>query len=312
MSYNRIALFGITKLSGPWSFSALQAFVAVAPRAAGFSRAADALFLTQPAVSKRVSALEEELRARLFDRMGRSVVLTEAGEALLPHARRVLGEVEASRQAVSDLRGTVGGRLRIGTSHHIGLHRLPPILRAYTAGYPEVELDLHFMDSEQACQAVDRGELELAVVTLPESPAASLETETLWPDPLVLVAAPEHPLAGRSGVALAELAAHPAVLPAATTFTRRILAEALRPHGLRLHVALETNYLETIKMMVSVGLGWSALPRTMADAGLALLDVPALALERRLGLVRRVGRTPGNAATAFARVARRHAGAVVA
>jgi len=89
--------------------TALQAFLAVAEHGS-FSRAADALFLTQPAVSKRISALEDELRTPLFDRMGRSVRLTEAGETLLPHARRVLGELESGRQAVADLQGRVGCR----------------------------------------------------------------------------------------------------------------------------------------------------------------------------------------------------------
>lgn len=283
--------------------ASVQAFIAVA-EGGSFSRAADALFLTQPAVSKRIAALEDELRARLFDRMGRSVRLTEAGEALLPHARRVLAEVDAGRQVVADLQGTIGGRLRIGTSHHVGLHRLPPVLRAFAAQYPEVDLDLHFMDSEQACFAVEQGELELAVVTLPEAPPSTLATETLWPDPLDLVAAADHPLAGRTPLAPADLAAWPAILPAPTTFTRRIIAEALRPYGLQLRVALETNYLETIKMMVSVGLGWSALPRTMVTGELVALRVAGIEPGRRLGLVRRVGRTLGNAAHAFAAIAR--------
>ncbi|WP_070989796.1 LysR family transcriptional regulator [Halofilum ochraceum] len=283
--------------------TALQAFVAVA-EAGSFSRAADTLFLTQPAISKRIAALEDDLRARLFDRMARSVELTEAGRALLPHARRVLGELETSRQVVADLSGTVGGRLRIGTSHHVGLHRLPPILRRYTSRYPDVELDLHFMDSEQACQAVDRGELELAVVTLPENPPETLAIETLWPDALDFVAAPDHPLAGQTRIEVADLAQWPAILPAVTTFTRRIVAAALRPSGAHLRIALETNYLETIKMMVSVGLGWSALPRTMNHGELTVLTLEGVQLQRRLGLVSRVGRTPANAAGAFVEVAR--------
>ncbi|PSQ93843.1 MAG: LysR family transcriptional regulator, partial [Proteobacteria bacterium SW_6_67_9] len=163
--------------------SALQAFEAVC-RGRSFSQAADELFLTQPAVSKRIAALESELGTRLFDRIGRAVVPTEAGRALQPHARHVLAEVEASRQAIADLSGQVAGRLQVGTSHHIGLHRLPPILRAYTQDYPGVELDLDFMDSEQACLAVERGDLELAVVTLPASPPDTLVTEALWADPL--------------------------------------------------------------------------------------------------------------------------------
>lgn len=283
--------------------TALQAFVAVA-ETGSFSRAADSLFLTQPAISKRIAALEDDLRARLFDRMARRVEMTEAGRALLPHARRILGELETSRQAVADLSGTVAGRLRIGTSHHVGLHRLPPILRRYSSRYPEVELDLHFMDSEQACQAVDRGELELAVVTLPESPPETLAVETLWPDPLDFVAAPDHPLTRQARIEVTDLAQWPAILPAVTTFTRRIVAAALRPSGVNLRIALETNYLETIKMMVSVGLGWSALPRTMNHGELGVLPLEGIRLERRLGLVSHVGRTPANAAGAFVEVAR--------
>ncbi|MEX1082477.1 MAG: LysR family transcriptional regulator [Halofilum sp. (in: g-proteobacteria)] len=288
--------------------ASLQTFISVA-EGGSFSRAADALFLTQPAVSKRVFALEEELGARLFDRMSRSVRLTEAGEALLTHARRVLAELEASRQAIADLQGTVGGRLRIGTSHHVGLHRLPPVLRAFSAQYPEVELDLHFMDSEQACFAIERGDLELAVVTLPETPPETLLTETIWPDPLVLIAGAEHPLAHAGSLTPGALADHGAILPAPTTFTRRLLNEALRPHGIRLRVTLETNYLETIKMMVSVGLGWSALPRTMALPELVELRIQGIDVRRRLGLVQRVGRTLGNAARAFTEVTRAHADA---
>jgi DNA-binding transcriptional LysR family regulator len=163
------------------------------------------------------------------------------------------------------------------------------------------------VDSEQACQAVDRGELELAVVTLPESQPETLALETLWLDPLDFVAAPDHPLSGEARIEVAELAQWPAILPAANTFTRRIVAAALRPSGTQLRIALETNYLETIKMMVSVGLGWSALPRTMNHGELAVLPVAGVRLQRRLGLVTRVGRTPANAAGAFVEIAREQA-----
>ncbi len=280
--------------------AALRAFVAVAEQGS-FSRAADSLFLTQSAVSKRIAALEDELRAPLFDRIGRSVHLTEAGAVLLTRARRILAEIEAGRQAIADLGGTVAGRLRLGTSHHIGLHYLPPVLRAFTVSYPAVELDLRFLESEAACEAVERSELELAVVTLPESPAVALATETLWPDPLAFAVGPDHALCQLTPpLAPAMLADQPAILPAPATFTRRIVAAALAPFGVRPHVTLETNYLETIKMMVAVGLGWSVLPRTMlADGELQPLEIAGIDLERRLGLVRRDGRTLGNAARAF-------------
>ena len=97
-----------------------------------FSLAAEKLHLTQPAVSKRVALLEEQLGTGLLDRIGRNISLTEAGQALLPHALAVQRELDAAQQSVRDLSGAVAGRLRIATSHHIGLHRLPPVLSAFS------------------------------------------------------------------------------------------------------------------------------------------------------------------------------------
>ena len=148
-------------------FANLQAFVAVAEQRS-FSRAAGQLFLTQPAISKRIAGLEEELGSPLFDRIGHQVQLTEAGRALLPRARRLLRDLEDSRRAIRNLSGQIAGQLSVGTSHHIGLHRLPAVLRHYTAAYPTVELDLQFMESEQVCHGVLHGDCELGVVTLPD------------------------------------------------------------------------------------------------------------------------------------------------
>ncbi|MDX5333036.1 MAG: LysR family transcriptional regulator [Gammaproteobacteria bacterium] len=277
---------------------ALQTFVAVA-EAASVSRAAEALHLTQPAVSKRLAGLETELGTPLFDRIGRRLALTEAGRTLLPNARRILQELEESRRLIANLSREVRGPLSLATSHHIGLHRLPPVLRRYTRDHPQVELDLRFMDSEAACAAVEHGDLELAVVTLPSAPAPVLDTGLVWDDPLVVVTGLNHPLAGRGRVALRELAAYPAILPAVGTYTREIIARAVEATGTTLNVNLETNYMETIKMMVSIGLGWSALPRTMLGPELRELHVEELRLVRQLGTVRHRERTLSNAAQAF-------------
>ena len=285
----------------------LQAFVAVAEQGS-FSLAADALFLTQPAVSKRVASLEGELDTRLFDRIGRTVQLTEAGRLLLPRARRILGELEDSRRAIAGLSDEVAGVLTLATSHHIGLHHLPPVLRAFTADHGAVELDLRFMDSEAACHAVEQGELELAAVTLPPTPEPRLETRALWPDPLHLAVASDHPLAQRPALGLADLAAWPAILPAASTYTRQIAERAFAPLGLRLKTRLSSNYLETIKMLVSVGLGWSILPATLLDEQVIALPLPeGLRLERILGVVHHRDRSQSNAARAFMEHLLRHA-----
>ena len=110
---------------------ALKAFVMVAEHRS-FSMAAEKLFITQPAISKRIAGLEQELNCQLFDRIGRNVVLTEAGIALLPRANNILRQVEETRRAMTNLSGEVSGALSMGTSHHVGLHRLPIVLRQFT------------------------------------------------------------------------------------------------------------------------------------------------------------------------------------
>jgi DNA-binding transcriptional LysR family regulator len=276
----------------------LQAFVAVA-ETGSFSMASDNLFLTQPAISKRISALETELDIHLFDRIGRKITLTEAGHALLVRARTILQQVEDSKRAIQNLSGHVAGKLSIGTSHHIGLHRLPPVLRAFTHTHPEVELDLHFMDSEEACNAIEHGELELGIVTLPLEPAKVLQTHQVWPDPLDIVVNQSHPLASVDKISARHLANYSAILPTRGTYTRQIFEHTMRKHKLELKVGLSTNYLETIKMMVSVGLGWSVLPRSMLSKELKTLNIEGITLQRQLGIVWHSGHTLSNAAKAM-------------
>lgn len=277
---------------------ALQAFVAVAEKRS-FSQAAEQLFLTQPAISKRVASLESELDTRLFDRIGRKVELTQSGQALLPRARNILLDVEDSRRVISNLSGNISGKLSIGTSHHIGLHRLPPVLRSFTRQYPEVELDLHFMDSEEACRAVEHGDLELGIVTLPLQTPEDLHAYFIWPDPLAVVVEKNHPLVRQRDLSLAMLAREPAILPTHGTYTREIIEKNIEPEQLQLNIRLATNYLETIKMMVSIGLGWSVLPYSMITDDLTVLQVKGLQLERKLGVVWHQNRTLSNSAQAM-------------
>jgi len=273
----------------------LSAFIAVS-NTQSFSRAAEQLFITQPAVSKRISSLEGELNTRLFDRIGKTVQLTEAGRALIPSAQRILAELEESKRAISNLDRKVDGHLKLATSHHIGLHRLPPVLRAYTTLYPAVDLDIRFMDSEEACSSVLKGEVELAIATLPENCWEHLISETIWHDPLDIVISAEHSDANRQGLSVSRLQSLPAILPAKNTFTRVLLEQALGLNEKNLNIAMETNYLETIKMMVSIGLGWSVLPVSMLSHDIARMDIQGVEFERLLGVVRHQHRTLSNAA----------------
>ncbi|WP_043315478.1 LysR family transcriptional regulator [Microbulbifer sp. HZ11] len=276
----------------------LRAFLAIAEQNS-VSEAAEQLHLTQPAVSKRLASLEAQLGAPLFDRIGRKLQLTNAGRALLPRARHILNEVSDAEHELRSLGETIGGSLRIATSHHVGLHHLPPVLREFSNLYPDVSLDIDFLDSEQAYEALMAGEYELAVVTLALKDYPNLNAQIIWPDPCVVVAAPDHPLAQMPELDLPALARYPAILPDMNTYTGRLIKREFDAHGLKLTAKLATNFLETIKMMAGVGLGWSVLPKTLIDDSLAELPMPQLSIVRNLGIIYHRNRTLSNAANAL-------------
>jgi DNA-binding transcriptional LysR family regulator len=282
--------------------AALQAFLAVA-ETGSFSRAAERIFITQPAVSKRISALESQLGTRLFDRIGRTVRLTEAGQALLERTRAILRELDDVKRSIANLTGTIGGELALATSHHIGLHRLPPALKRFHDTYPGVHLGLQFMDSEKACTAVAQGEIELDLVTLPPGLPGPLRVVKVWDDPLDIVVSRTHPLADIPVPAKA-LLDYPAILPGPGTYTREIILKALGPWRDQIQIGMATNYLEVLKMLASIGLGWSALPRTMIDDSLKVVQIKKITIQRDLGLVTHAARTLSNAAQAMIRIVR--------
>ncbi len=278
--------------------ASLHTFIAIAEQGS-FSLAGQQLHITQPAVSKRLATLEEQLGVRLFDRMGREVTLTQAGQTLLPRAYRIVNELEDSKRALSNLSGTVSGRLSLATSHHIGLRRLPPILRRFTKEHPEVVLDIRFLDSEVAYNDVLQGRCELALITLSPQHVEHLESVKVWQDDLVFVVAPEHPLSHKKQISLQDLSDYPAVFPGSQTFTSKIALNLFADAGLTPNISMHTNYMETIKMMVSIGLAWSVLPRTMLDDELVELGMPDIQLSRDLGYIVHKERTLSNAANAF-------------
>lgn len=276
----------------------LEAFLAVVKNGS-FSRAAEKIFLTQPAISKRISGLEAKLGLRLFDRIGRRIQLTEAGQTLLPRCQIILNEVSDIERQLTNLQGDITGPLRMGTSHHIGLHRLPPTLASFHQQYAQVSLDIRFMDSESACREVADGKLELAIVTLPANDSHPLILEKIWDDPLELVVGRNHPLAKKGTISLESLVSYPAILPGPGTFTREKLLSALGNFADRLSISMETNYLEVLKMLATIGLGWTALPHTMIDEDLIVVHAKSMTIHRELGIVVHEARTLSNAAQAM-------------
>ena len=278
----------------------LLAFITVA-ETGSFSLAAEKLHLTQPAISKRIAILEETLAASLFDRIGRRVLLTEAGKLLLPRARKILLDIHDTGTSIRNLTAQVGGRLALASSHHIGLHRLPPILKEFTRRYAQVSVDISFLDSEEAYDRVLHGDIELAVVTLSPGAMGRIQYQRLWSDPLSFMAARDHPLAERRELGLKDLLDYPSILPAENTFTRQLVEDIFSGRNLALNVEMSTNYLETIRMMVSIGMAWSVLPDTMLEESLVVLPVRNANLIRELGYIYHRDHTLSNAASAFIR-----------
>ncbi len=276
----------------------LQAFLCVA-ECSSFSGAAEQLHLTQPAISKRIATLEKQLNAKLFDRIGRHIHLTEAGRALLPEAQRILQDIREARRRIDDLRGSVSGRLSMGISHHIGLHRLPPVLREFSQRYPDVQLDIDFMDSEQAHHRILHGEMDLAVITLSPSQEEHLSFLPVWQDQLTVAVANDHPLSDAAVVTAEMLSRHTALPPGLNTYTGQIIKRLFDEAGLEMNIGMSTNYLETIKVMVSIGLGWSILPQTLLDDSVTALELKNMQLSRTLGCVHHRNRSLSNASRAF-------------
>jgi DNA-binding transcriptional LysR family regulator len=284
--------------------SSLESFIAIAQEKS-FSRAAEKLHVTQPAISKRIATLEHSLGTPLFDRIGKEARLTASGKILLTHATEILSLMDGCKIAIQNLGEKIIGELHIGVSHHIGLHRLPPYLEKYSRLYPDVLLKIRFVDSEQAYQLILNGELEIALITLSPSELPKIQSALLWRDPLAFVVNGTHPLATRietRPIELEELTHHQAILPGADTFTGQLVSNLFLQRELAITSHIETNYLETIRMMVSVGLGWSLLPRTMLDNRLQGIPVNTNPLFRNLGHIRHEDKTASNASLAMIKI----------
>ena len=275
------------------NLAAFEAFVKVM-ETGSISMAAEQLFITQPAVTKRIHSLEDYFGVKLFESAGRGVRATHAAHSLLPKVKNWLNELGDIHHTLSHEQGEVQGKLKIGTSHHIGLHHLPHHLKNYVQHFPEVKLDVHFVDSEQAHEQVLAGDLELAFLTLPPQGDERLSYITIWEDPLVFVVAPFHPLAHKKNLILEDLIEYPSLLPAAQTYTSQITLAEFEKQGLKPKITMSNNPLESIRMLVSIGLGWSVLPKTLLNQDLHQLDIP-FEMNRQLGMVWHPARTQSRA-----------------
>lgn len=289
----------------------LRTFITAA-ECGSYSKTGDLLNLTQPAVSKRIASLENKLGTALFDAVGRQRILNEAGVALLPKARDILQCVDDAKQFMHDRAGKIEGELHIATSHHIGLHRLPEKLQSFSEQFPQVHLQLNFIDSDQAIEAILQNQCDLALMTLNNAllneGINTVQHQVLWEDELCFVIGENHPLANVQQISLKELVDHTAILPDRNTHTTQLINQRFEEEDLAINIAMTTNHLDAIKMLVSIGLGWSVLPKSLLDESLIELNTQALPLTRQLGCIFHRERTLSNAARAFLNTLKRFGG----
>lgn len=271
-------------------------------RCRSFSRAAEVLHLSQPAVSHHIRHLEQELGQPLLERVGKRALPTRAGELLLAHAARAFAELEAARQSLQQLRGRVAGRLAVGTGATASTYLLPPLLRRLHARHPELELTVVTGNSADMVAAVAATQLDVAVVTLPvRGPALSVTP--LMSDLLVAITPATREWRRRGAFTAAELARHPLILYERGGTVRRVIDDWFRRGGARPRVAMELGNAEAIKKMVEAGLGLavtSAISVTAEVRARTLVTLPlSPPLGRRLGIVRRRDRAPSPALAVF-------------
>lgn len=277
----------------------LRYFEAVA-RHSHVTRAAEELDIAQPALSKQISQLEKELQVALFDRIGRNVRLTEAGEALLPHARAILAQVEAARAEMAERVGLQRGRVALGTPPTVGTQLLPQTLAQFNQYYPGIEFRLYEAGVQTLLELLEAGLSDMAIVTLPviDTP---LTVEELFSEELVVVVARAHQLATRNTIDLADLRTESWVLSPKNYELRETTLYACQRAGFIPRVVLDGGEMDMLLHLVAAGVGITLVPRLAVEDGsdLSILHVQDQHLRRSLGLVWRDDRTTSPAARAL-------------
>jgi len=246
-----------------------------------FSRAADALALTQPAVSMQIAQMEKAVGRPLFDKNGRPMRLTAAGQLMLRHARALLAEQRAAEDAVATLAGRFSGLLRLGLVAPAN-YFVPALLQAFRLDHPGVQVQLLMDKREALLTRLQDQRLDLAICGYPPGDT-DLEALAFARHPHLMVVQGLHPLAAHGAVAWADLAGEPVVLREHGSVTRQLMAHLLEVHRLRLPVAAELPGNESVKQAVMAGLGLSlmsahAIQLELEVARLAALPLPDIPL----------------------------------
>ncbi len=289
---------------GRMQFQQLVYFVAVA-ETRHFTRAAERVHVSQPSLSQQIRALEKELGTELFSRARGNIALTDAGEALLPLARRILADADTARQEVQELARLRRGRVRLGATPSLCTGLLPDVLRAFHDLYPGIRLLIEEGGSHDLVRELARGTLDLALVVLPlPTPSPALTTVELLQEDLVVVSSAADP-APRRPVRIADLEGRAMVMFRHGYDLRELTVAACRAEGFEPSFTVEGGEMDAVLGFVRAGLGVAVVPRMVAARAGRDLRVTALAspgLRRTIALAHRSDVAPPRAARELQRV----------
>jgi DNA-binding transcriptional LysR family regulator len=271
-----------------------------------FTKAADAVFLTQPTVSEHLRALEEMVGEKLVDRLGREVLPTQAGKILYQYARDIIRLRNEALQAIAKYRGILAGHLTIGASTIPGTYILPPFIGTFKTRYPAIQTTLLISDSGAVVDRVIDGSIEAGLVGARWDDRRIL-LEEIFSDELVLAVYPDHPWAERRAVDLEELANQPFVLRERGSGTRRVMVQALEMRGFnpsRLNVVAEMGTTEAVRQGIKARIGISilsflAVVEDIQWGTLVKIPINDMFINRSFYLVQRKNRQSSPLCTAF-------------
>jgi DNA-binding transcriptional LysR family regulator len=277
----------------------LRLFAAVVKHG-GFTKAAESLRLSQPAISKSLNELERQLNLALIDRSGRSIKLTDAGQTLYARARELFGVEWIAEQELRELRGLKRGVLRIGASTTIATYMLPPFLGRFHLRHPRIRIRASSANTRTVLRMLLESRVDVALVEGPVS-HSRVEVQPWRDDELVVICRPDHELLLRSNVDVEMLVREQFIVREPGSGTRDVSARALALHGARLTNTMRVGGTEAIKQAVAAGLGLAIVSRAAAADQLALgkiavLSVNGLAIRRTLTQIKLRGRVTSAAA----------------
>ncbi len=290
----------------------LEVLVAVAQERS-FSRAAEVLNRTQPAVSQAIRRLEQEIGEKLFDRSSKDGTLTLGGEILLDYAKQMLNLRQSAQNAIKEIRDLHHGKVTISANEHTVFYLLP-VIEEFRRLYPLIKIEVRRGVASRIPKEITAREVELGVVSFKPSDSSVVAVPVMT-DELALIVAPTHPLASRGQVSVKELGVETFIAHNAVSPYRQKVIETFERHKTRLNISVELPSLEAIKRLVETGTGVALVPKLTAkcelESGrLIALTVDEMKLERKLNIVYRRNSVLSHAAKVFLKLAKEMSGRI--